>query len=159
MNTITIKGLIDEDFLQYKYPSMVILFPNCSFKCNKESGKQVCQNDALALSPPINISIDTILDRYINNNITKSICLGGLEPFDSYNDLIRLIKAFREVSNEDIIIYTGYNKNEIMEQIKTLQEYSNIIIKYGRFKPNQNKHYDEVLGVYLASDNQYAERI
>ena len=34
-----------------------------------------------------------------------------------------------------------------------------IIIKYGRFIPNQQKHYDEILGVYLASDNQYAEKI
>lgn len=159
MNKIIIKGLIDEDFLQYKYPSMVILFPNCTFKCNKENGKQVCQNDALALSPSIEININTIVDRYINNDITKSMCFGGLEPFDSWNDLIELIKAFRNISNDDIVIYTGYNKNEITIQIKELQKYSNIIIKYGRFIPNCNKHYDEELGIYLSSDNQYAERI
>jgi hypothetical protein len=35
----------------------------------------------------------------------------------------------------------------------------NIIIKYGRFIPNHQPHYDEILGVKLASDNQYAERI
>jgi len=38
-------------------------------------------------------------------------------------------------------------------------ECKNIIIKYGRFIPDKEKHYDEVLGIYLASDNQYAERI
>ena len=104
MNKIIIKGLIDEDFLQYKYPSMVILFPNCTFKCDKENGKQVCQNGTLALSPSIEININTIVDRYINNDITKSICFSGLEPFDSWNDLIELIKAFRNISNDDIEI-------------------------------------------------------
>ena len=40
-----------------------------------------------------------------------------------------------------------------------LKQYDNIIIKFGRFIPNQEKHYDEVLGVELASPNQYARRI
>ena len=31
----------------------------------------------------------------------------------------------------------------------------NIYIKYGRFIPNKPSHYDELLGVNLASDNQY----
>ena len=40
-----------------------------------------------------------------------------------------------------------------------LKKYSNIIIKFGRFIPNQKPHYDPVLGVELASDNQYGEKI
>ena len=32
-----IKGLIDEDFINYKKPSMVIEFPYCNFKCDKTS--------------------------------------------------------------------------------------------------------------------------
>ena len=35
----------------------------------------------------------------------------------------------------------------------------NIIIKFGRFIPNRPSRYDEVLGVELASDNQFAKRI
>ena len=78
MNKIIIKGLIDEDFLQYKYPSMVILFPNCTFKCNKENGKQVCQNDALALSPSIEINIDTIVVQpAIYSRILAAIRIGS----------------------------------------------------------------------------------
>ena len=34
--------------------------------------------------------------------------------------------------------------------------YNNIIIKFGRYIPNQGTHFDKVLGVKLASDNQYA---
>lgn len=37
-----IKNLIEEDFVNYKKPSMVVLFPNCSFKCDKECGRPVC---------------------------------------------------------------------------------------------------------------------
>jgi hypothetical protein len=40
-----------------------------------------------------------------------------------------------------------------------LKNFDNIIIKYGRFIPNQEQHYDETLGVNLASNNQYAERL
>lgn len=32
-------------------------------------------------------------------------------------------------------------------------------LKFGRYIPNQTPHYDSILGVNLASDNQYAERI
>ena len=34
--------------------------------------------------------------------------------------------------------------------------YHNIIIKYGRYIPNDGKHFDRVLGVELVSNNQYA---
>ena len=77
--------------------------------------------------------------------------------------LLLFIRIFRKFSNDDIVIYTGYNKEEersqdLIEFIKKNQ-YKNIIIKYGRYIPNQTPHYDEILGVKLASDNQYAERL
>ena len=34
-----------------------------------------------------------------------------------------------------------------------------VIIKFGRFIPNRPSRYDEVLGVTLASDNQFAMRV
>lgn len=156
---ISIKGIIDEDFINYKKPCMVIEFPYCSFKCDKECGKQVCQNGALANSPNINIERMGLIDRYLKNDITQSIVMQGLEPFDSWNDLLTLIFLFRCYTNDDIIIYTGYNKSEISEQVERLQYFKNIIIKFGRYIPNKQSHYDNILGVNLASDNQYAERI
>ena len=48
-----------------------------------------------------------------------------------------------------------YYKNEIEKQINQIRKYKNITFKFGRFVPNQEKHYDKVLGAYLASDNQY----
>lgn len=154
-----IKGIIDEDFINYKKPCMVIEFPYCSFKCDKECGKQVCQNGALANSPNINIERMDLVDRYLKNDITQSIVMQGLEPFDSWNDLITLIFLFRCYTNDDIVIYTGYNESEVFEQIERLQYFKNIIIKFGRYIPNQQAHYDDTLGVNLASNNQYAIKI
>ena len=84
---------------------------------------------------------------------------GGLEPFDSWNELIDLIYHLRQKTNDDIVIYTGYNKNEILDKLERLSQYENIIVKFGRYIPDQELHFDEVLGVKLASDNQYAKYI
>ncbi len=53
---MVIKGIIDEDLINYKKPCMVIEMPFCNFKCDKECGLQVCQNSTLAKSQNINIS-------------------------------------------------------------------------------------------------------
>lgn len=156
---MTIKGLKDEDFVNYKKPSMFIGFSSCSWKCEKECGKKVCQNGTLATSPDITIGVKTIVNRYINNPITSSIVCGGLEPFDTWEDLYQLIVYMRVATQDDIVIYTGYYKEEIEEYINKLKVFRNIIIKFGRYIPNQEKHYDKVLGIYLASNNQFAERI
>ena len=150
-----IKGLISEDFVNYKKPAMTIMFPCCNFKC----GTEYCQNSPLATTENIELDISDIVIRYLNNPITESVVMQGLEPFDSWNDLIELVDCLRRSTNDDIVIYTGYNKEEIINKVCLLSNYKNIIIKYGRYIPNQEKHYDEVLGVYLASSNQYAERI
>ena len=150
-----IKGLITEDFVNYKKASMTIIFPYCTFKC----GEDYCQNSPLTKSPIIEISIDDLVNRYNNNPITEAVVMQGLEPFDSWSDLKEFVKKLREYNNDDIVIYTGYNKDEVIKYVKELSVYPNIIVKFGRYIPNQEKHYDDVLGVYLASNNQYAERI
>lgn len=156
---MNIKQLIDEDFTNYKKPSMFIGFPKCNFKCEKECGLRVCQNGILATSPMMDVDLQSIVDRYIKNDITKAIVVGGLEPFDSFNDLLNLIIEVRNYVEDDIVVYTGYYKEEIIDMIEILKCFKNIVVKFGRYVPNQQPHYDEVLGVNLASDNQYAEKI
>lgn len=165
---MVIKELRDEDFINYQKPSMFIAFPSCTFKCERECGQQVCQNSTLATSPNIEVSTYEIVNRYLLNPITKAIVMGGLEPFDSWIELKQLIIRLRQKTNDDIVIYTGYTYDElnysepydfIESKIQWLWQFPNIIIKFGRFIPNQQSHYDEVLGVQLASNNQYAERI
>lgn len=150
-----IKGLISEDFVNYKKPAMTIMFPCCNFKC----GTEYCQNSPLAKEKNIELDISDIVTRYLNNPITESVVMQGLEPFDSWNDLLEFIDRLRTYIDDDIVIYTGYYKEEIADKIPLLSKYKNIVIKYGRYIPGQEKHYDEVLGVYLASSNQHAEKI
>ena len=156
-----IKGIIHEDFVNYKVCSMTIAMPYCTFKCDKECGSNVCQNSKLTKDPTLDIPAAKIIDQYLYNPLSHAIVFQGLEPFDSYNDIYYFIYALRFIfkNNDPVVIYTGYNKDEISSKIEDLLKFSNIIIKFGRYIPGQKPHYDEILGVNLASDNQYAEVI
>ena len=157
-----LKQLVDEDFVNYKKPSMFLGFPNCSFKCEKECGVRCCQNSELALARSIEVPTHAIVDRFMNNPITSAIVCGGLEPFDSWESLQSLIMTLRYRSDADIVIYTGYTESEIKDKLHWLSLYADdgpIVVKFGRFVPNQQSHFDSVLGVNLASSNQYARRI
>ena len=155
-----IKGLVEYDISNYYKPSMFIIFPYCTFKCDYECGRAVCQNSALAKEEIKNIKPKDLMERYVNNPLTKAIVCGGLEPLDSLQDLSNFIELARLFTNDDIVIYTGYTEEESVEIVKELIPLANnLIIKFGRFIPDQEPHYDEVLGVNLASPNQYARRI
>ena len=164
-----IKNLIDEDFCQYKKPSMFIGMPKCSFKCDKECGEPVCQNSELAAAPSIDMNPVEIATRFYNNPISEAIVFGGLEPFDSLLDMCELLSILYALYNSssnikeapDIVIYTGYYPDEIKDKLDVLRIYKgmNIIIKFGRFIPNKPHRFDEVLGVELASDNQWGEKL
>ena len=158
---MVIKGLIDEDFVNYKKPAMYIAFPSCTFKCERESGcKGMCQNSSLAKSPDIDISAENIVNRYLQNPITKSIIFAGLEPMDSWDDMVSLIDEFRKYTDDDVVVYTGYRIDEICKKTYWLgNKYKNIIFKFGRFIPDMPSRYDEILGIKLASNNQRAEVI
>ncbi len=158
---ITVKGILDEDFVNYKVPSMTIMFPYCNFKC-ETNGSNYCQNSRLANEPDIKILIKDLYKRYANNPISEAIVCQGLEPFDSWEELASLLFHFRihEANFDTFVIYTGYTEEEIRDKIDYLQRmYNNVIIKFGRYVPNQKLHFDEILGVNLASPNQYAVKI
>ena len=152
MKVIDIK---DEDFINYKLPSMYIIMPYCSFKC----GEAECQNSALAHAGVKDISIVAITKRFISNSISQAVVFGGLEPFDSEKDLINFFIIFRGYYRQTapIIIYTGYTEEEVEQKFSWIFKYKNVIIKYGRYIPNHQPHYDDLLGVNLISHNQYAK--
>ena len=159
---MTIKGIVPEDFVNYKLPSLTIEFPYCNFKCDKDAGCNVCQNIPLIQEPNITIEANDLIEiYYLNNPITKAIVMQGLEPFDSIGDLVDFISLLRNLykCDDDVVIYTGYDKHEVSSELLLLKSFKNIIVKFGRYIPNKESHYDEVLGVSLASPNQYAERI
>ena len=133
----------------------------CDWKCLKELNLDIsmCQNSQIAQQKNIEVSIESIINRYLNNPITQAVVIGGLEPMLQFEEVLEFIKHFRQRSNDDIVIYTGYYPEEIKDKIEQLKQYKNIIIKFGRYIPNREKRFDEILGVCLASDNQFAVKI
>ena len=157
-----IKGLVEEDFVNYKKPSMFVSTAICNWKCCTDGGfdKSVCQNSNLAKMPEKDVDNETIYNHYTSNPISKAIVFGGLEPMLQFEEVYSLIKYFRDNGcNDPFVIYTGYNKNELHWELDQLRAFRNIIVKFGRYVPGQEKHFDKVLGVELASNNQYAEVI
>ena len=151
-----------DDFVQYKKTCVVVCFPNCTWKCCTEAGipTSVCQNQEMCGLKDIDITPEDVYNLYKESLFAESICCSGLEPMLQFDDVLSLLKYFREHDcDADFVIYTGYYRHEIEDKVQELSKYKNVIVKFGRYVPNQEKHYDEVLGVWLASDNQYAERI
>lgn len=156
-----LRGIESEDFANYRKPSMFLATCKCDFKCCVEAriDKSVCQNEPLAQQPVREYCDETLCDYYVKNSITKAVCIGGLEPMLQFDELVKFIDTLRAKTDDDVVIYTGYTEDEVADKIAVLSQYKNIIVKFGRYKPNQPSHYDDVLGVKLASPNQYAKRI
>lgn len=158
-----VKTIVDEDFVNYRKPSMFIGTISCGGKCCLEGGfpLSVCQNDGWRGNAPIDIQDEVIVKRYLQNQITHAIVLGGLEPMEQSDEVLALIKTLRENfdCHDDVVIYTGYYPDEVTAILDKLQVFDNIVVKFGRYVLNMKSRFDDVLGVNLASDNQYAVRI
>lgn len=156
-----LKGVIEEDFINYKLPSMFLITATCDFKCCIEAGNNICQNMDVIKNPIVDIDDNKLIERYLDNPITKAIVLGGLEPFEQFDEVYSFIDTLRWKYNcfDPIVIYTGYYPEEIADELMTLSKFDKIIVKFGRFIPDQEPHFDELLGVYLASNNQWAEKL
>lgn len=156
-----IRDIVIEDFVNYKKPCMFISMGTCDWKCCIEQGIDIsiCQNSELANTTEREFDNNFIIDMYVSNPITEAIVIGGLEPFSYTYSMYKFISEFRKVCQDEIIIYTGYTPEELYEELNQFVEFKNIIIKFGRFIPNHKVHKDKILGVDLASDNQYAVRL
>lgn len=154
--------LVDERLSDYYLPTLMIAVLSCDWKCAREAGvsASLCQNHNLEGAEPFVISPQEIFGVYSHNPITQGILFGGLEPFLQFDEMMDVIRYFRANGcNDPIIIYTGYTEEELADEIECLSQWPNIIVKFGRYIPDQAPHYDPILGVKLASDNQYAKRI
>ena len=145
---------IRETFIDYKKVGLYVSGTKCNLNC------KMCFNDNLKHSPTIKINPLSFVENYIiKNQIIESVIFSGLNWFDKFEDLVRLITCIRIYTNIEIVIYTGYKESELLKEIEILKEYSNIIVKFGEYIPNDNSIFDETLGVSLSSSNQYAKKI
>ena len=136
-----VKTIVDEDFTNYKKPAMFIGTISCGGKCCIEAGipLSVCQNDGWRASAPISIDDEQLCLRYLNNPLTESIVFGGLEPLEQFDELCSFLEVLRGQfqCKDDVVIYTGYYFEEVPEWIQQLATYGNVIVKFGRYIPNQ----------------------
>jgi len=158
-----LRGYQEESFVQYKKPCMFLATSKCDFKCDRECGRSVCQNTDLASADIMELDNTYLIERYLSNTITSSVVIGGLEPFDTLGDTFDFIWDFRKFSDDDIIIYTGYTLEELkLIAHNCLNEFSklgNVYVKLGRYIPDRPSRVDDILGVELASDNQYCVKL
>lgn len=151
-----VKNIIWEDTVNYRVPCLFIGTSVCSFKC----GPNLCQNSALARAPTMTIENDELIRRYQENPLTEAIVFGGLEPLDQLPEIAGFCAALNQHEvTDDLVIYTGYEEKEVATEIDSLRDLNrmrNLVVKYGRFLPDRPGRRDDILGVTLVSDNQYA---
>ena len=145
---------IRETFVDYKKTGLYVSGSRCNLKCKE------CFNENLKHSLTIKIKpIQFVEDYIIKNQVIESVIFSGLNWFDKFEDLLQLVNCIRVKTDIDIVIYTGYKESEVLSEIDMLKENKNIIVKFGEYIPNDMEIYDEVLGITLASSNQYAKKI
>ncbi len=158
-----VRTIVTEDFTNYKKSSMFIGCVDCDGKCCTDGGfsPSVCINNVWHTTKVSTVDDRAVIKKYLSNTITHAIVFGLLEPFLQYEEMKNFIYILRNefACNDDVVIYTGYKEEEVADKLYELSRFGNIVIKFGRFIPNQEGRFDEVLGVHLASDNQYAKRI
>lgn len=156
-----VSGVIQERFSDYRKPALMLLAPTCTWKCCTESGipPDVCINNHLCSRQQYFLSVEEMWHMYSTNPITCALLFGGLEPMDSIDGVLTMARYFRAHTRDDIVVYTGYTHLECASKLGPFRELENMIFKFGRYQPGDRPHVDRVLGVPLASDNQYAIRI
>lgn len=156
-----VRTIVTEDYTNYKLPSMFVGCIYCDGKCCREGNfpLSTCINNEWMDTNVIEISDDELISLYLSNPITSAIVFGLLEPMLQADDIRQFVRKLRVNyhCNDIVVIYTGYTENEVSALTSAITALGNVIIKYGRFTPNCESHYDEVLGVNLASPNQYAK--
>lgn len=157
-----------DNVTDYKKTSLLLVFPYCSGKCGPE-----CQNISLirgeVKTSYITATADDISDLYYNLKTHEAVVMAGLEPFDSFDDVLSIVESLCKLDKPcDIVIYTGYNKEEYEERfqkdlLKVFKSatadrscYKKLIVKIGRYDSNnKQKWHSNILGVDLATKNQY----
>lgn len=157
---IRLKDIV-EVFQDYKKSALLLCCISCDWKCCIEAGidVSVCQNHNIIKQREVYLPFDVILNK-VNLSITDSIIFGGLEPLLQSDEVCGLIEYLREQGvKKDILVYTGYYIEEIDKEVIKRLKNCHVILKCGRYIPNKPKKFDKILGITLASDNQYSVQL
>ncbi len=109
----------------------IIWVQGCSIKCkgcwNKEMWSFKQKND---------ITIDQLLDKILKEKeFVEGITILGGEPFDQYSELLQLLILLQK-EDLSVIVYTGYEKEELIAQQYTAAFKHIDILISGRYDEN-----------------------
>lgn len=171
MSKIHLIDVATDNVTDYKETSLFLVFPYCSGKCGEE-----CQNKDLRKKEVKEFNTEDIIKFYQSLDTHNAVVCGGLEPWDSFEELKQLVEDFARSSSVkpvDFVIYTGYDnlikyyfdgryrevKEDFFDLLQTWINYadpsSNLIIKQGKYDINRKTSWhSDVLGVDLATNNQ-----
>lgn len=159
VNLIDVKT---DDTTDYGKTSLLLVTPKCSGKCGEK-----CQNYYLIKnSSPKQYSVSDIVNLYNSLDTHEAVVFAGLEPFDTFDETKAIVKAFLENNKRiDIVIYTGYNYQDIADKVDQLVSNvhsvgKTIIIKFGPYDPQNypKSWHSDLLNIDLATSNQYVEK-
>lgn len=171
MSKIHLIDVATDNVTDYKETSLFLVFPYCSGKCGEE-----CQNKDLRKKEIKEFNTEDIIKFYQSLDTHNAVVCGGLEPWDSSEELKQLVKDFAIASfvkPVDFVIYTGYDNlckryfndvycetgKDFFDLLQTWTIYanpgSNLIIKQGKYDINRKfPWHSDLLGVDLATNNQ-----
>ncbi len=108
----------------------VIWVQGCSLHC-----KGCWNKDMWSFKSKFEYSIDALISKIIETKDIEGVTILGGEPFDQYEELLKLVKAIKKI-HLSIILYTGYEIQELNNDNKTaVFDYIDILIS-GRFIEN-----------------------
>lgn len=146
-----------EVFQDYKKSALLFSTCYCDWKCCHEAGVDIdiCQNQKVSQQREVTLPFESILKK-VNQSFTDAVIFGGLEPILQADEVVQCIEYLRKHGvKKDIVVYTGYYLEEIDPETLAYLALNDCILKCGRFIPDRKPKFDAVLGITLASDNQY----
>ncbi|ALA95533.1 4Fe-4S single cluster domain-containing protein [Leptotrichia sp. oral taxon 212] len=102
----------------------VIWYQGCLKNC-----RNCINQDGRKLEGGIFYSNNQLFELIMNEKELTGVTLSGGEPFIQFDEVFELIKAIKENTDLDIIIYTGYKLNELIKKYgNEFCEYIDILI-------------------------------
>lgn len=119
-----------------------VWFQGCSIKCEGCMSKYTWEFDK-----KYERNIDEVLKEILSYS-SKKITISGGEPFDQPKALEYLLKKLKLNGFKDILVYTGYEYEEIKGRYNNILKYIDVLIS-GRFVDGL-----ETDSIWKGSDNQ-----
>ena len=119
-----------------------VWFQGCNIKCKGCMSKYTWSFDT-----KYKRNIEDVIKEILSYP-SKKITISGGEPFDQPKELEYLLKTLKENNFEDILVYSGYDYEEIKNKYENILKYIDILIA-GRFIENLESEY-----IWKGSENQ-----